>query len=226
VLQNYELTENYLKRCDELVLGHFKAYDIAGWLHVRQGKLDLARQDFRLAAERCENPSFAETIGFGLILLGDYDTTIHLFQRVGNSVNGTNLYLLGLAYSLKGLEREARLTWETGGAFLERQIKEVPPLLTPLMQTSLALVRGAQGRFEEAFSAIQQGEEVEMAKPEERATLKVAAGILYAQKKEAGKVVEALRTSRSKYYTAVEAALDPRLKDIANFPEFKAYLSA
>lgn len=225
VLQNYELAENYLKRCDELVLGHFKAYDIAGWLHIRQGKLDLAREDFRLAAERCENPSFAETIGFGLILLSDYGRAIQLLQRVGNSVNGTNLYLLGLAYSLKGMEKEARLTWGTGAAFVEKQLVGVPSPLTPLLLVSLALIKGAEGKFEEAFGTIRQGEAVELIKPEEKATLRVAAGILHAQQKNASETVQAFQNSRSKYYTTAEATLDPRLKIVANSPEFQAYLT-
>ncbi|HLG93889.1 MAG TPA: protein kinase [candidate division Zixibacteria bacterium] len=225
VLQNYELTENYLKRCDELVLGHFKAYDIAGWLHIRQRKLGLAREDFRLAAERCENPSFAETIGFGLILLSDCDRAIQFLHRVGNSVNGTNLYLLGLAYSLKGMKKEAQLTWERGTAFLEGQLAAVPSTLTSLMLASLALIKGAEGKFAEAFQAIRQGETVERVKPEEKATLKVAAGILHAQQKNAAEAVEALKNSCSKYYTAAEAALDPRLKSIANASDFQAYLA-
>ncbi|MCI0404602.1 MAG: protein kinase [candidate division Zixibacteria bacterium] len=225
VLQNYELTENYLKRCDELVLGHFKAYDIAGWLHIRQGKLELAREDFRLAAERCENPSFAETIGFGLILLSDYDSAVQLLRRVGNSVNGTNLYLLGLAYSLKGMEKEAGLAWEAGAAFVERQLSAVPAALSPLMLVSLALIKGVKGKFEEAFQAVRQGEAAESVKPEEKATLKVAAAILYAQQQKVAETVEALKNSRSKYYTAAEAALDPRLKIIANSPDFQAYLA-
>ena len=226
VLQNYELTENYLARCDELILGHFKAYDIAGWLHIRQGKLELAREDFRLAAERCENPSFAETIGLGLILLSVYDRAIQLLQRVGNSVNGTNLYLLGLAYSLKGMEKEAQLAWKTGAAFLEKQLAEVPAPLTPLMLFSLALIQGALGQVDCALDTSKKGEIVGLAKPEEKAWLKVAQGILYAQQGKAAEAIEMLKSSRSKYYTAVEAALDPRLKMIANSPEFKAYLGA
>lgn len=225
VLQNYEQAENYLTRCDELVLGHFKAYDIAGWLHIRQGKLNLAREDFRLAAERCENPSFAETIGFGLILLSDYDRALQFLQRVGNSVHGTNFYLLGLAYSLAGNVSEARLIWEAGRTFIEKQLASVPPALTPLMLANLALIHGALGCFDLAFESIRQGEGVELAKPEEKAALKVAAGILFAQQGKAQGAVEFLKTSGSKYYTALEAALDPRLQPIAETDAFSAYLN-
>ncbi|MGH8004445.1 MAG: tetratricopeptide repeat protein, partial [Limisphaerales bacterium] len=224
VLQNYELTENYLTRSNELVLGHVKAFDIAGWLHIRQGKSDLARQDFKMAAGRCEIPRWAEEISLGSILLSDYDTPIQLLQRVGNSPYGTNLYLLGLAYQLKGMQKEARLTWETGAVFIENQLARVHSPLTPLMLFSLALIKGALGLFDLAFELSRQGETVELAKSEDKAWLKVAQSILYAQQGKAAEAVEALKNSRSKYYTAAEAALDPRLKIIANSPEFKAYL--
>ncbi|HEU4436786.1 MAG TPA: hypothetical protein VFR89_04920, partial [candidate division Zixibacteria bacterium] len=151
---------------------------------------------------------------------------IQLLQRVGNSVNGTNLYLLGLAYSLKGMEKEAQLAWKTGAAFLEKQLAEVPAPLTPLMLFSLALIQGALGQVDCALDTSKKGEIVGLAKPEEKAWLKVAQGILYAQQGKAAEAIEMLKSSRSKYYTAVEAALDPRLKIIANSPEFKAYLGA
>jgi len=225
VLQNYELTENYLKRCDELVLGHVKAYEISGWLHIRQGKLDLARQDFKMAAERCESPRWAEEISLGLILLTDYDSALRLLLRVGNSVYGTNLYLLGLVYRLKGMEKEAFLTWEAGAVYIEDRLSNVHPPLTPLMLFSLALIKGALGLFDLAFDMCRQGEAVELAKPEDKAWLKVAQGILYAQQGKPIEAAEALQSSRSKYYTAIEAALDPRLKLIAQTAAFRAYLN-
>ncbi len=224
VLQDYKLAESYLDRCDQLLAGHFKSFDIRGWLHLRQGRLNQAREAFRKAAERCENASFAETIAFGLILLGEYDCAITLLQKTGNSVNGTNLYLLGLAYYQKGMEQEACLTWETALAFIEKQLQNVPFILSPLMWANLALTRASLGAIDSGFEAVARGEAVERAKPEEKATLKVAEGILFALQDKKKEAAQSLENSASRYYTAIEAGLDPRLKKIADDLHFKDYL--
>jgi len=225
VLRDYPLAESYLNRCDQLLVGHFKSFDIRGWLHLRQGRLDQAREAFRKASERCENASFAETIAFGLILLGEYDCAITLLQKTGNSVNGTNLYLLGLAYYQKGMEQEACLTWETALAFIEKQLQNVPSILSPLMWANLALTRASLGAIDSGFEAVARGEAVERAKPEEKATLKVAEGILFALQDKKKEAVQSLEDSASRYYTVIEAGLDPRFKKISNDVLFKNYLS-
>jgi tetratricopeptide (TPR) repeat protein len=186
----------------------------------------LAKEAFHRAAERCENASFAESIAFGLILLGEYERAVALLQKTGNSVNGTNLYLLGLAYYQKGMEQEACLSWETALAFIEKQLQNVPAILSPLMWINLALTRAALGSIDSGFQAIAQGEKVERAKPEEKAVLNAARGILHALQGDAGQAVAALEDSESKYYTAAEARRDPRLKKIAATSEFMAYLKS
>ncbi len=225
VLKDYPLAEGYLKRCDEILTGHFKSFDIWGWIHLRRGKLDSALEAFRKAAERCENASLAETIAFGLILLSDFEAAVRFLKKIGNSVNGTNLYFLGLAYHFKGMEEEARLTWETDEAFIEHQLSTVPAALTPLMLANLALVRGSLGKPDGALAVIRQGVLVKQAKPEELATLKVAEAILLAMDGKTLETVRILKEANSKYYAAIEAALDPRLKKISASREFKDYLN-
>jgi hypothetical protein len=92
------------------------------------------------------------------------------------------------------------------------------------MLANLAFVRGALGKFDAAFENIRRGKQVQQAKPEEMATLKATEAILLSMNGKAPEAVQALKRANSKYYTAAEAALDPRLKKISMSKEFEAYL--